>query len=241
MRTIAIVPARAGSRGISDKNIIEINGKTLLSKAIEVANKTKQIDTVLISTDSKAYEKIGLAAGAISNGLRPAILSNDTAKTIDVVTFELERNIQKFEIVVLLQPTSPLRRPEDLSKIIETIKAGRADSVVSVAKLEEPHPFKLKRITNDGWLTSFLPETSSEIPRQMLPEAFQLTGAIYATKIESLYENKSFFSKRTLPYLLYPFVNIDTAEDVLKAHRLMSEQDLALCGSFIRDNNATFI
>ncbi|WP_219704236.1 cytidylyltransferase domain-containing protein [Marinomonas lutimaris] len=209
---IAIIPARSGSKGFKDKNIAKINGKTLIEYAVCSALSAAKIDRVFISTDSPFYEKIALNAGAESLGLRPLSLSGDNAKSVDVVVNLFENpEFCNVECIVLLQPTSPLRTGLDIDKCL-TIAEKTGESVVSVALIDEPHPFKLKKIV-DGSLQPFIAGTTSEINRQNLQDVFVLTGGIYVTKKSHLIEKNSFFSENTQPFIMERFVNIDSEED----------------------------
>lgn len=209
---IAIIPARSGSKGFKDKNIAIINGKTLIEYAISSALSATKIDRVFISTDSSAYEKIALDAGAESLGLRPEHLSGDDAKTIDVVVNLLGNDsLSAVEHVVLLQPTSPLRDGADIDKCLN-IAETTGESVVSVALIDDPHPFKLKKIVK-GSLVPFIEGSSSEVNRQNLQSAFALTGGIYVAMRSQLVEGRTFFSESTQPYIMNRFVNIDSEED----------------------------
>lgn len=209
---IAIIPARSGSKGFKDKNIAKINGRTLIEYAVSSALSATKIDRIFISTDSCIYEEIALKAGAESLGLRPEFLSGDDVKSIDVVVNFLEDDLLlNVEHVVLLQPTSPLRCGSDIDKCL-TIAENTGESVVSVALIDEPHPFKLKIIV-DGSLHPFIAGTTSEINRQNLQDVFALTGGIYVTKKNHLIEKNSFFSENTQPFIMERFVNIDSEED----------------------------
>jgi len=215
MKTVAFVPARSGSKGYPHKNIAKICQKTLLEIAIQVANNTDCIDDVFISTDSSEYEKIGLDAGAKSFGLRSISLSNDTAKSVDVALDFLENLDKKYDFLVLLQPTSPVRSPENISNMIGILKDNDADSIVSVSSVLEPHPYKMKRISDDGLLFPLIDNTTSEQTRQSLPPVYALNGAIYIIKIKALLFEKTFFPKKTLPYIMDENYNIDTEEDLI--------------------------
>lgn len=213
-KVAAIVPARSGSKGFPGKNIAEINGKTLIEYAIESGVSSTAVDKVFISTDSKQYEDIAQRAGAASLGLRPEDLASDSAKTVDVILEMLTHDqMSDFTHVVLLQPTSPIR-PKGLIDEAVSLSLSFSESVVTVAKVEDPHPYKMKRIV-DGVLEPFLPDGISEIPRQKLPIAYELTGAIYVTPVLSLAEKRSFFSENTIPLVCEDFVNIDSEKDFL--------------------------
>jgi len=212
LKVIAIIPARCGSKGFLNKNIAKIDGKTLIEWAIEVAKKSRYITDIYISTDCEEYEKIALKAGAKSIGLRSKELASDTAKSVDVVINLINNLDKKYDYVVLLQPTTPIRRAKDIDFMIENI--GDYEAMVTVTKVEEPHPYKMKIIEN-GIIKPLMKNTSSEIPRQMLPDVYKLSGAIYLIKMDSLLKNKTFLPEKTKPYVLDSWVNIDSEDDYI--------------------------
>ena len=217
MRVLGVVPARSGSKGLPNKNIMSLNGKPLIEWAVNVGISSPSIDDVYISTDSKAYEDIALSAGAKSAGLRSESLSSDTAKTADVVKdllMKLSESGRNYDLVVLLQPTSPIRSVSEIENAIEQINTSKeAKSLVSVSKFEEPHPYKLKSINANGHLEPFIEGASSEVARQQLPEVYNLTGAIYIVRVQSLLAEKKFLIEPTIPFVTDSRVNIDTQED----------------------------
>ena len=215
MKILAVVPARSGSKGFPNKNIAKVNGVTLLEIAINVAINCSLITDVYISTDSDEYMGIAERAGAKSKGLRKLHLANDEAKSVDVVIDLLESLDEPYEYLVLLQPTSPIREPSDIEKMLNKITSNQADACVSVSPFDEPHPYKLKSISKEGFLEAFMPGESSEVPRQSLPPVYALNGAIYVVSVDTLLRHKTFFPPRTLPYLMKTNINIDSEEDFI--------------------------
>ena len=209
---IAIIPARSGSKGFKDKNVSKINNITLLEYAVNSAKQSGLVEEIFISTDSVLYEKIALDAGAKSLGLRPDHLSGDNAKTIDVLTsFLLDNNMSHVTHIVLLQPTSPVRSGELIDDCIG-LSIKNSESVVTIHKIDDPHPCKMK-IIEKGYLKSYLKETQSEVNRQDLDEVYCLTGAVYVSTARNILKNNSMFSKNTIPYISDTFVNIDSKDD----------------------------
>jgi CMP-N,N'-diacetyllegionaminic acid synthase len=221
MSVIAVVPARSGSKGFRHKNVACLGGITLLELAVQVGIKSHCIDEVFISTDSPKYAEIAVAAGASMEGLRPDWLAGDHAKTIDVVIDLLSRVDKSYNYLVLLQPTSPVRCPEHVDAAFALLANSNADAVVSVELLDEPHPEKVKRIGKSGFLQSYISGASSEIPRQQLPDAYRLNGAIYVIKISALFAHKTFLPPRTVAYKMPRGVNIDSEEDFILLKTLL--------------------
>jgi CMP-N-acetylneuraminic acid synthetase len=223
---IGIVPARSGSKGFPGKNIAEFAGMPLLVHAVRSGISSGVIDEVYVSTDSPVYERMAKESGAKSLGLRPAELAADDVKTVDVI-LDLLRTL-KPEVVVLLQPTAPLRTTAEIRKAL-TLLGDSCDAVVSVARIEEPHPNKAKRISAGGYLVPFIESADSERPRQMLPPAYRLTGEIYAIKADILKAAKTFLPSRTCALIKESLsVNIDLAEDLEYLNFRLSRGNVAL-------------
>ncbi len=213
MKVIALIPARCGSKGFLNKNIAKIRDKTLIELAVRVGQDCEIIDDVYISTDSKKYEEIAIGAGAKSLGLRSAQLATDTAKSVDVVIDLLNKLETKYDYVVLLQPTSPMRKPKDITNMLCTLRDSNAEAIVSVEKVNEPHPNKLKKISENGFIKPFLQDTTSEIPRQLLPDVYKLNGAIYISKYDAVISKRKLLTEKTLPYFMPDSINIDSQFD----------------------------
>lgn len=227
MKVLAVVPARCGSKGFPNKNIAEINGKTLIDYAVEVGRKCSLVDDVYISTDCEKYESIGINAGAKSLGLRSKELSSDNAKSIDVIIDLVNKLEKKYDYLVLLQPTSPIRSDQDISNMLNTIEKEDVAASVSVSIFEEPHPYKLKAI-EDGFIKSFIDGTTSEVPRQSLPKVYALNGALYVIKIDSLLKNNTFLPEKTIPYIMESNINIDSEEDFIFLEAMVKRGKISL-------------
>lgn len=230
MKVLAIVPARCGSKGFSHKNIARLGEMTLLELAVKVGIDCPDITDLYVSTDCQKYEDIAISFGAKSLGLRPKYLAGDDAKTIDVVLNLLETLSEEYEFIVLLQPTSPVRTPQDISEMLRLIREKEADACVSVQKIEEPHPYKLKKVSAEGYVSSFLDGKTSEVPRQQLPSVYALTGAVYIVKVEALKQTKSFFPKKTIAYEIPMSVNVDTEEDFIFLEAMYKRQRIKIWG-----------
>ena len=230
MKILAIVPARCGSKGFLHKNIAKIGDKTLLELAVNVGLSCDVVDDVYISTDCVEYEQIALKAGAKSLGLRPEYLATDTAKSIDAIIDVLEKIDVMYDYVILLQPTSPLRRPDDIKNMIQKIIENDSDASVSVVQLDEPHPYKLKSIDKEGYITPFIDGAISEIPRQLLPKVYALNGALYITKVSVILKDKTFLPKHTIPYIMDKLINIDTEEDFIFMETMLKSRKIKLFG-----------
>lgn len=231
MKVLAVVPARSGSKGYPNKNLAEIGNTTLLELAVKVGMDCKIVKDVFISTDSMEYEKKAIAAGAKSLGMRPRKLSTDTAKSVDVIADLLEKIENNYDYIVLLQPTSPIREPQDIENMIKIIQDKNADACVSVTKIEEPHPYKLKKIGIDGYVKSFIKRASSELPRQLLPRVYALNGAIYVAKTKIILKENTFLPKKTIPYFMNSNINIDSDVDHIFLEAMVKKKKVKLWNS----------
>ena len=230
MKVLAIVPARCGSKGFPNKNIALINNKTLLELAIKVAIDCPDVDDTFVSTDCIEYEKIAKKSGAKSIGLRSKTLATDNAKTVDVIIDLIKKLENKYTHIVLLQPTSPNRTPSDISEMIKLMTTNDADAIVSLTKLEEPHPYKLKKINELGLVEPFLDGTDSELPRQSLPMAYSLNGAIYIVKVDTLLKEKTFLPEKTVPYIMKNNINIDREDDFFYLLSMLTNAKINIYG-----------
>ena len=229
MSNIALIPARSGSKGFIDKNIAKVCGTTLIELAINVAKNSSRVDDVYISTDSPKYQQLAKDAGARSLGLRSEKLAGDDIKTIDVITDFIEKFPGEITNLILLQPTSPIRSPAQIDAMLYQLDKDNADAVVSIEKINEPHPYKMKTIEN-GYISEFVSGSSSEVPRQLMPEVFKLTGSIYVNRIGSLLRDKTFLPEKTVGYLMKKTINIDTEEDYILLLALHEKKKIHVYG-----------
>ena len=158
MRSIAIIPARSGSKGLPDKNIKPLNGKPLLAYSIEAALASGMFDTVHVSTDSERYAGIARQYGADEPFLRSAETSSDTASSEDAIREVLRRYEemgQRFDAFMLLQPTSPLRTADDIRAAFGVMEEKLAESVVSVCEMEHS-PLWCNTLPPDGSMRAFI-------------------------------------------------------------------------------------
>ncbi len=226
---LAIIPARKGSRGLKDKNLSLLDKHPLVVHTFAAARSSKLLTRMIMSTDDCRIAQLALRHGIEVPFLRPKYLASDRAKSTDVALHAL-MHVQKHEdyspdLIVLLQPTAPLRTGAHIDDAIRKLCARRGDSLVSLCRLSEPHPYKLKRLKN-GFVVPFLTGTDSTVPRQQLPEVYRLNGAIYIVTREVLLKEKSFFGTRVIPYFMEEdfSVNIDSGFDLLLAEAILKKR-----------------
>ena len=223
---IAIIPARGGSKGILNKNLQLVGGVSLVGRAILAAQSNNQIHKVIVSTDSSEIAKEAMNYNAVVH-YRSKVSSTDTARTIDVIKeICIDLSLKK-EICILLQPTSPLRTAHHISEAIHAYEeSGKCGAVATVVEAEH-HPYKMVVLVDNG-TEHYLPVHSLndlEAPRQDLPKAFRVNGAIYIKSFKELVMEDTFFSKnqKFLKMSISDSVDIDTYEDLIKANQLIED------------------
>jgi len=223
---LAIIPARGGSKGLPGKNIMELNGKPLIAWTIEAAFKSQFIDNVIVSTDDKKIADISLNSGASIPFMRPANLADDKALAIDVYFYTINRLFENTGVMhdsfVVLQPTSPLRKSDDIDNAINIFRQMDADSVISV--VESPHPIEwTKKIDEDGVLRYFFSDGVANKNRQDNAVTYIPNGAIFIFKTEFLKIHYTYYSEKTYPYIMprERSVDIDDIIDFKFAEFLM--------------------
>jgi CMP-N,N'-diacetyllegionaminic acid synthase len=218
LRNIAIIPARSGSKGLKDKNIKPLNGKPLMVYTIEAALKAKVFDEVVVSTDSKKYAEIAIKWGASVPFLRSEELSSDNASSWDVVRDVLEKykeQGQNFNSFALLQPTSPLRKAEDIVKAYNTFYEKQANAIVAVTEAEHS-PLWCGTLPEDQSLVGFFKSNDYfDQPRQKLAPYFRINGAIYIVKTDYFYTTGDIYESECYAYIMSRenSIDIDTALD----------------------------
>lgn len=212
-KIIAIIPARGGSKGIPQKNIKLLGGKPLIFYTIEAALKSKYLDRVIISTDSKEIARIAKSYGANVPFLRPKEYARDNSPDSEVIEHVVDwfkKRGKNFDIVVWLEPTSPLRKPDDIDKAIEIFikNFNKADSLVSVGEVHTESPFITKKIER-GYVKPLVRINKNIHQRQQLPKAYFPYGVIYLSKTTTYQRYKTFYQKRTIPYFIERWQNYE--------------------------------
>ena len=189
---LAVIPARGGSKRLPNKNILDLHGKPLIAWSIEAGLNSKYVDEVVVSSDSNKVLKLGAAYKA--KGIkRPEILASDTASTFDALKHTLD-NVEKYDYIVLLQPTSPLRNATHIDAAIHLLEEKKADAIVSVCPMEHS-PLWSNTINSDLSMKGFLKKEIVGLRSQDLDEYFRVNGAIYICKIETFLREETFFIK----------------------------------------------
>lgn len=225
-RILAIIPARGGSKRLPRKNLLPINGKPLIEWSIDAAEASEYIDTVFISTDDKEIQSISCESGAYVPELRPAELATDTATTESMLLYTLGKYGKEYDVVILLQPTSPLRTANNIDEAIELFLTKKAFSVVSVTPCEHS-PLWANTLPLDANMGSFIKEKGLQ-RSQNLDEFYRLNGAIYIFDIEKLQQyQKICYTNESYAYKMSNenSVDIDTELDFKFAELLLRKNN----------------
>ena len=227
---LAVIPARGGSKGISRKNLRKICDKSLIQYASDCLAKLSWIDAAVLSTDDEEIAAHGKSLNLEVPFLRPADLATDQAKSIDVWTHAWLASEKffdkKFNISVLLEPTSPMRIAEDISQTVQKLLSSDANSVATVSKTPGHYtPHKTLKIANDGTIDSYLPNGMQYTIRQNIPDYYHRNGICYAVTRNSLIDKHNLMEQNCLPLIIdRHIVNIDDEADIEFAEYLLTQK-----------------
>ena len=216
---LGLITARGGSKSVPKKNIRVVGGKPLIVWTISSARASTYLDRLILSSDDGEIIRVAQENGCEVPFKRDPELATDETPSMDVVLDALKR-CPGFDWVVLLQPTSPLRRAEDIDRAIDTCMTLDAPACVSVSEVEQS-PYWMFHLTNSR-LTPVLDEPIIE-RRQDLPKVYALNGAIYVANVSWLTQQKSFLTPNTVAYEMPSerSLDIDTENDFDLLARLL--------------------
>lgn len=218
---LAIIPARGGSKGIPRKNIRVVAGKPLIAWTIEEAKKSEYIDRLVISTDDLEIAELAAHWGGEVPFLRPPELAQDDTPGIAPVLHMLTTIRASYDLVVLLQPTSPLRTVEDIDGAIATLIQHKAKACVSMVEPDKS-PYWMYSLDSSGKLLPLL--EGDYACRQSTPVVYALNGAVYVAESSLLVGNKTFMTSDTVAYIMPKerSIDIDTDLDLVLVQHLFS-------------------
>jgi CMP-N-acetylneuraminic acid synthetase len=228
-RVLAITLARGGSKSVPRKNILPLLGVPLIGYTIAEAHRSQYITRYIVSTDDAEIARVASRLGAEVPFTRPASLATDTATSADAlihaVDFVERQEGKKYDYIVELMCTNPMKTAEDIDAIIAKLIKTKAYSVIGVVQLEEYHPARVKKIVNDRLVDFTVPETSSR-RQDLKPPAYLRNGAIYAIKRDVLMvDGFRYGTKNSRPYIM-PWeksVNVDSEIDFMIARELIKK------------------
>ncbi|NDP27734.1 MAG: acylneuraminate cytidylyltransferase family protein [Flavobacterium sp.] len=214
MKILAIIPARGGSKGVLRKNLTLLGELPLIVHAINCAKASSKVTKIVVSTDSEEMATI-TKQNSCEVILRPNDLATDTSNVVLTVEHVYKTLNEDFDIIILLQPTSPLRTGKDLDNIVEMFERNaELDGVISVVPFEDLHPARMYNLGSNNELVPFVDNGESN-RRQDLDPVYYRNGCFYAVRSQSFFKEKSFMVKNKRAYIMNPewLVNIDTPRD----------------------------
>lgn len=225
LKVLALIPARGGSKGLPRKNVLSLAGKPMVAWSIDAAKNSRYVDEVVVSTDNEEIASVSKQHGANVPFMRPAHLAEDGSTTIDVALHTVEQ-LPDYDILVILQPTSPLRLSEDIDQTIERMIDANTTSAVTVTEPAKS-PFWSYTLEQDGRLQTLIDDELAVKRRQDLPDAYVLNGAVYTICIEEMLKCKCFVSEDTVANIMPPnrSLDIDTEFDFKLVEFYMQETD----------------
>ena len=219
-KIFALIPARAGSKGVPNKNIMELNGHPLLGWSIAAAKKSKLIDRVVVSTDSHEYADIAMLYGAEVPFIRPNEISNDSSTDLEFIEHALDffrSESNEPDYIAHLRPTTPIRDPDLIDEAIKLLQDNQEfTSLRSVHKMSESS-YKTLEI-NNGILTTLTAFKGGEIdankPRQSFPDTYQANGYVDILSTSFILKNNEIHGKKILPFITKPAYELDSIEEL---------------------------
>jgi CMP-N,N'-diacetyllegionaminic acid synthase len=224
LRVLALIPARGGSKGVRNKNIREVGGKPLVAWTIAAARSSEYIDHLVLSSDDPNIAAVAAAHGCEIPFTRPAELATDEADAMAVVRHALATLPERYDLVVLLQPTSPLRTAADIDRALELCARTSAPSCVSVCEAEKS-PYWMFSMADDGIIAPLIVSERLASRRQDIPATYALNGAVYVGRSERIAGGETFISTGTVGYVMPKerSIDIDTEFDMRIVEHLLNE------------------
>lgn len=200
-RILGLIPARGGSKGVPRKNIRMLAGKPLIAWTIEAALASDALDRVVVSSEDREILDTARKWGADTPFVRPAELAQDATPGAAPVLHALETLPERYDFVVLLQPTSPLRDSADIDAAIRLCRETGAPACVGVVEPDKS-PYWMFTRDNGGRLSPLIPREKLPARRQDLPVTYSVNGAVYVASVPWFLREKAFFSPETVGYVM---------------------------------------
>ncbi|MFN3754442.1 cytidylyltransferase domain-containing protein [Flavobacterium sp.] len=214
MKVLVIIPARGGSKGVPKKNIKILGDKPLIAHAIDCAKASRKTTRIVVSTDSAEIAEVSKQFGS-EVIFRLEDLATDTSNVVTAVAHVYQELKEDFDIIVLLQPTSPLRTGADLDNIIALFeKDKKTNSVISVIPMDDMHPARMYNLSSNDELIPLLQDLETA-RRQDLEPVYYRNGCFYAVRTTAFLEHNSFMVTDKKAYVMNAdwLANIDTPRD----------------------------
>jgi CMP-N-acetylneuraminic acid synthetase len=233
MKILAIIPARGGSKGLPGKNVKLLLGKPLIGWTIEQAKASKYVTEIFVSTDSKEIAEVAESFGISVPELRPAELASDTATSASFVIYTIEKlrkEGKEFDYIVLLEPTSPLRKREDIDLAIELAMTHPSqNSVVSLGEVHMEHPMIVKKMDKQGNIIPYLEQNFALTQRQEADKAYFPYGVVYLVKTDHFIKTNKFYEESSLPYFIerWQCYEVDDIYDFMAIEAILKNQTIS--------------
>lgn len=227
---LAVVPARGGSKGVPLKNLHPLAGKPLLAHTGDLVRQVPSIDRAVVSTDHDQIAEVAMSCGLAAPFRRPPELAGDLIGDTDVLVHALQEaeriDGRRYDVIVMLQPTCPLRRPEHVHAALVRLVEGGWDSVWTVSPTDvKYHPLKQLAVGADGAMTLFDPRGTAIVARQQLRPTFTRNGAAYAISRACLLEQRTTLGRHSSAVVIDgPMVSIDTLADFAAVEKAMADR-----------------
>lgn len=225
MLFLGLIGARGGSKGVPRKNLIDLAGRPLISYTFSEALKSKLLDRVVLTTDDAEIANLARSMGVEAPFLRPDYLATDTALMADVIAHALDwlKTGQNYspDAILLLQPTSPLRRVQHIDEALSLYQSENADSLIALSEPQE-HPWDMVYF-EDGRMKFALDKYEDLTNRQTYKSFYYINGAIYITRRELFAAHKNFWGGKIVPYYMDTLdsIDVDTEADLIIADGLL--------------------
>lgn len=226
---LAVIPARGGSKGLAGKNIRPLAGLPLIEHSIRLAKMCPEITATVVSTDSSEISDVARGLGCDVPFLRPAALAEDDTPLWPVLRHALdaveERDQRRYEYLILLDPTSPTRLPEDVSEAYSRLReVGEADGIIGVSE-PEFNPIWHSVVDRDGWMADLVPEGAKFDRRQDVPTVYRINGSLYIWRCSFLRKEEISWRRNGRHLMLeipeLRAVSIDTADEFQRTEVLI--------------------
>lgn len=223
---LAIIPARGGSKGVPRKNIREVGGKPLIAWTIEEAQKSKYIDRLIFSSEDPEIIAVARQWGCEAPFVRPVELAADETPGVEPILHAINALTEKYDYVVMLQPTSPLRLAEDIDGCIEMCVDRNAPSCISYTEPEKS-PYWMVKVDDSGSTVLFADSQYATTRRQDLPRVYAPNGAVYVAETAWIKKNRTLYKEKETRAFIMPKErsrDVDTELDIKICELLLSER-----------------
>ena len=222
-KILAVITARGSSKGLPRKNLLPIGGRPMIAWSIAAGQASRYIDRLVLSSEDEEIVRVAMDLGCEVPFRRPVELATDTALVEDALIHALDALTEAYDHLVLLQPTSPLRRAEDIDGAIEICHRAGAPVCISVCEPEKS-PYWMFRKDDAGRLHPLLAVEEPVSRRQDLPLVFASNGAVYVAEVPWFRRHRTFVGPETIAYVMprERSLDVDTETDLLMVNAVMA-------------------